>query len=95
VDDQALEELFRRLYSISQNKDSMISDLVNWEGSRTTRCHTWNLNWCRERFEWEKHLEEKMMTMISNVKWNVNGQDRLVWVVRNTKYIQLSLNTIF
>jgi len=79
VDGQALEERFSRLYSISHNKDSMVGDLVDWEGRRNTRCHTWNLNWRRERFEWEKYLKEQMKTMISNVNWNVNGQDRLVW----------------
>jgi len=44
ADGQILEELFPRLYSISQNKDSMVGDLVEWEGSRTTRCLNWNLN---------------------------------------------------
>jgi len=28
----------------------------------------------------EKNLEEQMIAMISNVKWEARGQDRLVWV---------------
>jgi len=31
-------------------------------------------------FEWKKNLEEQMIAMTSKVKWEVRGQDRLVWV---------------
>ena len=80
VDGLALKENFPRLYSISQNKDSLVGDLVEWEDNRPSRCTTWNLSWRRERLDWEKNLEEQMIAMISNVKWEVRGQDRLVWV---------------
>jgi len=80
VDGQALKEKFPRLYSIFQNKDSLVGDLAVWEDNRSSSCITWNLSWHREMFEWEKNLEEQMITMISKVKWEVRGQDRLVWV---------------
>jgi len=79
VDEQALKDKFPRLHSISQNKDSLV-DIVEWDDSRTSRCITWNLSWRRERFEWEKRLEEQMLALISNVKWDVRREDRLVWV---------------
>jgi len=31
-------------------------------------------------FECEKDLKEQMIVMISKVKWEVRGQDKLVWV---------------
>jgi len=84
VDDKALKDKFLRLYSISLNKESLVGDVVEWDGGRTSRCTTWNLNWRRERFKWEKHLEEQMLTLISNVKWDVKREDRLVWVGKVT-----------
>jgi len=80
VDGQALKEKFSRLYSISQNIDSLVGYLAEWEVSRFSRYTTWNLSWHRERFEWEKKLEEQMKVMITNVKWEARGQDMLVWV---------------
>jgi len=50
VDGQALIEKFPRLYSISQNKDCLVGDLVVQEAIRITRCQTWNLSWHRRGF---------------------------------------------
>jgi len=80
MDNKVLKDKFPRLYSISLNKESLVGDVAEWDGRRTSRCTTWNLSWRRERFEWEKHLEEQMLTLISNVKWDVRREDRLVWV---------------
>jgi len=78
VADKALKDKLPRLYSISQNKESLVGDVVVWDGG--SRCTNWNLCWQRERFEWEKHLVEQMLTLISNVMWDVRREDRLVWV---------------
>jgi len=83
VDGLALKENFPRLYSISRNKDSLVGDLAEWEDKRPSRCTTWNLSWRRERLDWEKNLEEQMIAMISNFKWEARGQDRLVWVKKD------------
>jgi len=80
VDDQALKEKFPRLYSISQSKDSLVGDIVYREENKSIRCQNWNLSWGRERFEWEKHLEDQTLTMIPNGNWKGKGQDRLIWV---------------
>jgi len=85
VDDKALKDKFPRLYSISLNKNSLVGDVAVWVGSRTSQCSTWNLSWRRERFEWEKHLEVQLMTLISYVKWDVRSMDRLVWVGEATQ----------
>jgi len=80
-----LKDKFPRLYSISFNKESLVGDVAEWDGGRSSCCTTWNLSWRRERFEWEKHLEEQMLTLISNVKWDVRRFDRLVWVGEATQ----------
>ena len=49
-----LKEEFPMLFSILQNKDSEVYDLVDWGHSWSGRCTSWNLSWRRERFEWEK-----------------------------------------
>ena len=76
--DQVLKDKFSRLHSISQNKDSLVGDIAEWDDSKTSRRITRNLSWRRERFEWEKRLEEQMLAMISNVKWDVRKEDKLV-----------------
>jgi len=82
-----LKEIFPWLYTISQNKESLLSDLVDWVESRSTWCQYWNLRWHRERFERENHLQQKMLAMITKVLWNGEGQDKLVWVgVENQVY---------
>ena len=79
MDDKALKDKFPRMYSISLNKNSLVCDIADRVGSRTSHCSTRNLNWRREMFEWEKHLEVQLLTLISNVKWDVKSEDRLVW----------------
>ena len=76
MDEQALKDKFPRLHSISQNKDSLVGDIVEWDDSRTSRCITWNLSWRRERLEWGKRLEEQMLALMSNVKCQVGCEER-------------------
>lgn len=54
-------------------------DLVDIEKIKRGGDPSWKLGWRREKFEWEKHLEEQLMAMISKVKWNKEGKDRLMW----------------
>ena len=83
VDDQVLKEKFPRLFTISQRKDSAVGELVDPGQIRSGGCHSWNLGWRRERFEWENHLEEQLLEIISSVKWYMEGNDRLMWVDNN------------
>jgi len=80
ADDQVLKEKFPRLFIISQCKDSMMGDIIDWEVITSGGSRIWNLGWRRERFEWKKHLEEQLLILISKVHWIEEGQDRLVWV---------------
>jgi len=51
-----------------------VGDLVQ-RGNITTEGYSrWSLGWRREKFVWEKHKEEQLLALITNV------QDRLVWV---------------
>jgi len=40
VDNKALKDKFPRLYSISLNKESLVGDVVERDGGRTSRCTT-------------------------------------------------------
>lgn len=39
----------------------------------------WKLRWRRDRFEWEKLLEEQMLNCISGVQWRYGSPDGWVW----------------
>ena len=80
-----MKDKFPRLYSISLNKESLVGDVVVWDGDRISHCTKCNLCWRRERFVWEKHLEEQLLTLISNVLWDNRREDRLVWVGEDTQ----------
>jgi len=53
-----MEKEFPRLFSISQCKDSDVCEFVDWRQNWSGRCKSWNMGWRRERFEWEKPVEE-------------------------------------
>ena len=78
AEDQVLKEKIPRLFIISQCKDSMKGDIIDWEVITSGGTRIWNLGWRRERFEWKKHLEEQLLNLISKVHWIEEGQDRLV-----------------
>jgi len=80
ADGNVLQELFPRLYSIYQCKDSAVGELADRGQIRSGECHSWNLGWRKERFQWEKLLEDLLLATISKVKWNMDGVDRLLWV---------------
>ena len=78
-----LKEKFPRLFLISSCKDSLVSDLVDPGQIMSGACHSWNLGWRRERFAWEKCIEEQLLDKISKIHWNLEGKDRLIWVGKN------------
>ena len=73
---KSFEDYLRSL-SVS---NSVVGDLVQRGNITSEGCSRWCLGWRKERFVWEKHEKEKLLTMISNVRWCSNDQDRLVWV---------------
>jgi len=58
----------------------MVGELADPRKIRSGGCHSWNLDWRRERFEWEKLLEAQLLATISRVQWTTKGNDRLIWV---------------
>jgi len=75
-----LKEKFPRLFTISTCKDSLVSDIVDLGQIKSGGCQSWNLGWRRERFVWEKYIEEQFLDKISKVQWNMDGKDWLIWV---------------
>lgn len=55
-----LRQKFPRLFSISKDKDKVIEQIGRW----TYRGCEWNLEWRRERFEWEREQQEQLMREI-------------------------------
>jgi len=47
---------------------------MDWGHSWSGRCTSWNLSWRRERFEWEKHLEAQLLSLIV---FNGIGKDKI------------------
>jgi len=45
----------------------MVSDLAARGQTWSGRCYSWNLSWRRERFEWERQIEEQLLIMISKI----------------------------
>jgi len=80
AEDRVLKEKLPRLFMISTCKDSLVSDLVDPGLISSGGCQSWNLGLRRERFAWEKCIEEQLLGMISKVQWNLEGKDRLIWV---------------
>ena len=80
VEDIVLKEKFPRLFLISTCKDSLVSDLVDPGKITSAGCQSWNPGWRRERFVWEKCIEEHLLDKISKIQWNSEGKDRLTWI---------------
>jgi len=58
----------------------VVGDLVLRGNITSEGCSRWCLGWRRETFVWDKLEEEQLLAMISNVRWRLSDQDRLVWV---------------
>jgi len=67
VDDQPLKDKFQRLFFLSLCKKAVVAEVGTWEYENGLERVRWNLNWCRERFEWEKELEIQLINNISNI----------------------------
>jgi len=46
----------------------LVGGVADWGKIRSGECHSWNLGWRREQFEWEKLLEDPLLATISKVK---------------------------
>ena len=67
-DDKPLRDKFLRLFSISECKDRVVAEVGIREQENSMDINKWNLVWRRDRFEWEKMLEEQLINCISEVQ---------------------------
>ncbi|CAJ2675195.1 unnamed protein product [Trifolium pratense] len=74
VGNSTLASLFPRLFSISIDKQSMVSDL----GECVNGAWQWNLIWRRRIFEWEKELVEQLFQLLHTAVLSENS-DCWVW----------------
>jgi len=54
VDGKKLVNLFPRLFILSDQKETLVGNVVAWSEGRWR----WELKWRREGFEWERELIE-------------------------------------
>jgi hypothetical protein len=74
VDNQTLEQRFPRLFSISTQKDDVITEVGSWREGMWR----WDLRWRRSFFVWEEQLLHQLEAAINNVEI-VDTDDTWVW----------------
>jgi hypothetical protein len=74
VDNQPLEQRFPRLFSISTQKDDVITEVGSWREGMWR----WDLRWRRSFFVWEEQLLHQLEAAINNVEI-VDTDDTWVW----------------
>jgi hypothetical protein len=81
-----LQTRFPRLFSISNQKNSLVAEVVNLDvdGGR------WNLLWRRRLFEWEKDLENDLLVLINPIWPLSNDVDRWGWKPENGADVTVS-----
>jgi len=57
----------------------LVGDLADLGHITSDESYSWNLDWRRERFEWEKQFEVQLLDLVSKVHWTIEGHDRLLW----------------
>jgi hypothetical protein len=75
IGDAPLSEVFPRLFSLSIQKDSKVSDLVEVEGD-TRR---WHFNWRRNPFHWEEDLVLRLQEIVERVVFTLED-DSWIWL---------------
>lgn len=73
--DQALKEVFPRLYQLSLKKEGTVAEMGSWEGG----IWRWKLDWRRDLREWEKEGETNLLNFLSNFVLREDLPDRWRW----------------
>ncbi|XP_057734667.1 uncharacterized protein LOC130950143 [Arachis stenosperma] len=71
----ALKDQFPRLFSVSNQRGSVIGDCGFWDGAEWI----WNFQWRRELFQWELNLVNQLHDVLRLVKLDYGSEDRVVW----------------
>ncbi|XP_016177792.1 uncharacterized protein LOC107620087 [Arachis ipaensis] len=70
-----LKDMFPRLFSVSNQRGSVIGDCGFWDGLEWR----WNFQWRRELFQWELDLLNQMHETLRLVNLVYEREDRVVW----------------
>jgi hypothetical protein len=62
-----LAVVFPRLFSLANQKDCMVCDLVNFVGDN----RLWNFSWRRNLFHWEEELVKRLREMLDSVVFSM------------------------
>jgi hypothetical protein len=74
LEDQRLDLKFPRLFGISTQKDSLISDMGSWVDG----VWRWDLRWRRAFFAWEETLLDELLMLLTRVNLK-DEEDRWHW----------------
>lgn len=70
-----LKNYFGRLFCLSNQKQSRVSEVGEWIGTRWT----WKLEWRRELFEWEKELLQQLHNVLNKNEPMRGIEDKVIW----------------
>ncbi|XP_020211099.1 uncharacterized protein LOC109795944 [Cajanus cajan] len=71
-----LASVFPRLFTISEQQNHFIQDMGSW----TDSSWVWQLQWRRERFEWEIQLEQQLMQQLLECSPRAEQVDSWWWL---------------
>ncbi|XP_015961036.1 uncharacterized protein LOC107485010 [Arachis duranensis] len=71
----SLKDMFPRLFSVSNQRGSVIGDCGFWDGLEWR----WNFQWRRELFQWELDLLNQLHETLRLVNLVYDREDRVVW----------------
>ena len=74
MDEEALQIRYPRAYSLSDPKDSCISELYTFTNGEIS----WNLNIQKRTVQWEKKLVSSMIQLLYTVRVDVSTK-RMMW----------------
>jgi len=80
VGDRPLKELFTRLYSVSDSKEMVVSEMGDWISKENRKEFIWMLSWRRGLFVWEQGLKRQLVSEISTMQWNKVALDVWCWM---------------
>jgi hypothetical protein len=63
----SLAVMFPRLFSLANQKDCMVCDLVHFDGEN----RLWNFSWRRNLFHWEEELVKRLREMLDSVVFSM------------------------
>jgi len=75
VGEAPIRNIFPRLFSISNQKEAKVKEVVTWQGGG----RSWNLTWRRLPFSWEANLVDNLMALLEGVVFG-SEEDRWDWL---------------